>query len=505
MTLQEQLNALRHDNVCLREMLADNNKTILSLNATIEELRLLLDSMRQSHEQEVADLQKVIEALQEQLNKNSRNSSKPPSSDGLAKPAPKSLRKKSGKKQGGQTGHDGVHLCTTCEPDDIKPHMPSICESCPRYKECLGTACIAERRTVIDAVVEVNVTEHCSLSVQCPLCNETLRGNFPDNIRGPIQYGENLQALTVALNTVGALSINRIHEILGNVFNIPLSTGVIYNMVHRCAQAVSGTVTAIGELVKQSYTAHFDETGSRVNGKLWWVHNASTSNLTYLGISTKRGARGMNDVGILPEFQGIAVHDCWSPYWKYPNLAGHALCNVHLTRELVGVMENHPKQTWAKDFKALLEAMKKARDKAIEKGKSDLSYYLYRKFSTQYDEIIARGIEQNPLKPPKKKRGRPAKGKVRSLIDRLQKRKASVCLFIYDFAVPFSNNQAEQDIRIIKVKNKVTGGFRTEHGANDYLMIMSYVGTAKKNNVNVHEAIKQAIAGNIQWTLDCGI
>ena len=494
MTLQEQLNNLRHDNAELRKALAENARMIASLNETILQLNTIIES-----------LNRQIQELQEKLNKNSRNSSKPPSSDGYAKPSPTSLRQKSGKKRGGQNGHNGTCLSTLCDPDEIEQHMPGPCHGCPHYEQCKGTACIAESRSVIDAVVKVTITEHQAMSVACPLCNQTLRGEFPANIRGPIQYGENLQALTISLNTAGALSINRIHEILSNVFDIPLSTGAISNIVHRFADKITEPVSAIAEKLKAASLAHFDETGTRVDGKTWWVHNASNALLTYLDIDRKRGTAGMDATGILPEFSGIAVHDCWAPYWKYPELK-HAICNAHITRELLGIMQNHPEQSWASDFKLLLEEMKRIRDREAGKGKESLSAYYYRKFSRRYDEIINAGLEQNPVSEAiGKKRGRLKKGKIRALIERLQKQKNAVCLFIYNFAVPFTNNQAERDIRNVKVKTKVSGCFRTEQGAHDYLKIMSYIGTAKKNHVNVHEAIRQAIVGDIQWLSTCGI
>lgn len=516
MTLSEQLNASRHANAELRKTIAENARTIAALNATIEKLTKLIETLNHANEQQahqIEELQALIKSLQdevarlrESINKNSRNSSKPPSTDGLKKPSPVSLRDKSGKKKGGQEGHNGAHLATIVEPDHIEPHMPSGCESCPHYADCKSKACIAEKRSVIDAVINVDITEHQALKVECPLGNGTLRGTFPDNVRGPIQYGEELQALVVSLNTVGAVSVNRIHEILGNVFNIPLSTGVIYNIIHRCAENVTETVSHIADHVKDSSLAHFDETGTRVDGKLWWVHNASNACYTHLEISPKRGSKGMDEIGILPEFHGIAVHDCWAPYWNYPDLI-HAICNAHITRELIGILQNHPYQSWASDFKSLLQEMKKARDKAVAKGLEALSSYYHRKFSRRYDTIIAKGLEMNPLQVQQqtKKRGRPSKGKIRALIERLQKLKDAVCLFAYDFSVPYTNNQAEQDIRIMKVKNKVTGGFRTEQGVRDYLKIMSYAGTAKKNKINVHDAIRQAVCGNIQWTLECGI
>lgn len=459
---------------------------VASLNATVD-----------AQAQLIAQLNQTIQQQQERLNKNSKNSSKPPSSDGLSKPAPKSLRKPSGKKAGGQKGHPGSTLAVIADPDEIIQHMPAACEGCPHYHMCKGTACIAEKRHVIDAVVSVNVTEHQSLEIPvCMLHGDTRKGAFPSEIKATVQYGENLQALAVALNTVGAVSIKRTHEILSGVFSIPISTGTIASMVKRCADRVTNTVDKIKEKLIHSALNHFDETGTRTEGKLYWVHSASNALYTLLHLNKKRGAQGMDECGILPEFQGIAVHDCWASYWNYPD-AEHAVCCAHLLRELTGIHENHPEQTWAPAFIDLLLEMKKVKEKAIIKGKTDLSYYHLHKFDKNYDNLIELAKKENPLpETTVKKRGRKKKGKILALVERLETYKTSVCLFIHNFIVPFDNNQAERDIRMIKVKTKVSGCFRTEDGARDYLKIMSYIGTAHKHGYNAYEAIRSAISGH---------
>ena len=357
-----------------------------SLNATIN-----------AQAQLITQLNQTIQELKEQLKKNSRNSSKPPSSDGFKKPVPKSLRKPSGRKAGGQNGHPGTHLAVITEPDDIIKHMPSACEGCPYFKMCKRTACIAEKRHVIDAIVTVNITEHQSLEIPvCMMHGDTRRGAFPANIKAAVQYGENLQALSVALNTVGAVSVKRTHEILSGVFNIPIATGTISNMVKRCADRLTDTVNKIKQKMTGAGLGHFDETGTRVDKKLWWVHDASNCEYTYLDISPKRGFAGMEQCGVLTKFQGIAVHDCWASYWNYPDIQ-HAVCCAHLLRELTGVSENHPGQTWAPAFINLLLEMKKAKEKAVEAGKESLSYYYYHKFDKKYDELIKLAREENPL------------------------------------------------------------------------------------------------------------
>lgn len=450
----------------------------------------------------VKELNQTIKELKEQLNKNSKNSSKPPSSDGLKKPPVnknRSLRQKSGKKQGAQNGHDGTCLSVIAEPDIIEPHMHSDCDSCPYHDSCLDKACIKETRHEIDAEVTVNVTAHQLIVVRnCPLHNCEKAGSFPADIKATVQYGKNLQAMVVAFNTIGAVSINRTHEILSSVFNIPLSTGTIKNMVTRCADAMSGAYERIRQTMIKLGLIHCDETGTRVDGKTWWVHNASDNLFTYLTINQKRGHLGMDAAEILPYYTGIIVHDCWASYWKYEDVK-HAICCAHLLRELNGIIENHPEQTWAVSFKNLLLEMKKVRDKAVNSNKDELSYYHLHKFDTKYDNILKTAYKENPHPDETpKKRGRKKKNKVLNLICRLDKYKESVCLFIKDFSVPFDNNQAERDIRMVKVKTKVSGCFRNESGANEYLTIMSCVGTARKHGINAFTTIREALNGNTE-------
>ena len=276
--------------------------TVVSMNQTINEL-----------DQTINELNQTIKELKEQLNKNSKNSSKPPSSDGLKKPVVKknrSLRESSGKKQGAQEGHDGVHLSVISNPDHTREHMHSDCTGCPYRTKCLDKACIRETRHEIDAVVTVDVTAHNLIEVrECPLHGGVKTGSFPENIKATVQYGKNLQAMVVAFNTVGAVSINRTHEILSSVFNIPLATGTIKNMVTRCAESLKDTYERIRLKMIMLGLIHCDETGSRVDGKTCWVHVASDQDYTYLTINQKRGQIGMDAADVLPHARGIIVHD----------------------------------------------------------------------------------------------------------------------------------------------------------------------------------------------------
>ena len=469
--LLDQNAELRTQNAAMLKQLAQLNATVESLNQTIKE-------------------------LQEQKNKNSKNSSKPPSSDGLKKgPRDKSLREPSGKKQGAQQGHSGVHMVITREPDTTQTLIPDACKNCPNWRKCKGTACVGETRYKVDVQVIQTLDAYESMEVKCPKSNQTLKGTFPSDIKGQIQYGESIASLIVTLNTVGAVSAKRTQEILGSLFDLPISTGTVLKMVSRCAAKVSNVVEAIKEHMCNAAKAHFDETGTRVDGHTRWAHVASDELFTYLFFSCKRGYTGMMEMDILPNFHGVAIHDCWAPYWKFDVL--HAICCAHLLRELNGIIENHPEQTWAPRFKKLLLDMKKSQEEAIAMNLASADDHKVAYYAEEYDTIIKIGLAENPMvQTEAKKKGRPKKGKVLVLIEPLQKYKDEVCLFLKDFQIDFDNNQAERDLRMIKTKTKVSGCFRTEEGIRDYLTVMSYIGTAKKHGKNAVEAIKNAFMGS---------
>ena len=445
----------------------------------------------------ITELQQTIKELEEKKNKNSKNSSKPPSSDGYAK-KPTSLRGKSGKKQGGQEGHEGSNLSRR-KPDRIVGCMPSKCSKCSHKDECMAKAKVTESRQVIEAIVTTEVVQYNKCRVtNCPLHGWTREGCFPEGVNGPVQYGDNLQSLVVSLNTVGAVSIARTHEILANVFDVPLSTATIKSMISRCADKLAEVIPEIGNRLIESEVDNADETGIRVDKKLHWAHVLCNDKYTLITVHQKRGWQAMEDIGYLLQFHGVLIHDCWAPYWKHPGGITHAVCCAHLLRELTGVEENHPEYTWPAKFKELLLEMKKARDRKAEDGDMELSYYYQHKFSRLYDEIINTAYVETPVPESKsgKRKGRKKRGKVLALVDRLKEYKASVCLFIKNFAVQFDNNQAERDLRMTKAKTKISGCFRTEEGAQEYLDIMSYVSTARKLGYNAYMAIQKAISGN---------
>ena len=414
------------------------------LTQTVNKLNALLGAMSAKIDAKDA----IIAELTERLNKNSRNSSKAPSSDGLKKPTVPNLRKPSGKKAGAQEGHKGSGLKLDKIVSDTIQHKPCQCENCPHADTCKACA-VSPARYELDANVKIHVVKHQVLAFDCPCLNgKRLSGEFPANVTGRLQYGDNLKALVIALNTSGMMGINRIHELLGSVFNVPIAVGTIAGMVSSFSDILGSAYTKIRNAVMKTPVVHFDETGLRAEGKGFWLHNASTDRLTCYSVQEKRGWKGMDAMGILPSFAGVAVHDCWIPYFHYSS-ASHALCCAHLLRELNGVIENHPDQKeWAQGMIALLLKMKKAKEESKATGQTHLTEEQYCAFKDEYHELIATAFERNPLDIQTGRRGRPHKGKVRALAERFAKYESEICLFTVNFAVSFDNNQAERDIRM---------------------------------------------------------
>ena len=490
-------------------MMDERDQIIEELRATIQSLsdtNATLVASNEAFTATISELQETIKELRRQLDQNSQNSSKPPSSDGYHKPSPKSQRTKTGRKPGGQKGHQGNNMTIPHAPDEVMKHLPEKCKTCPHLTQCLQDDKIftcAEKRYTVDAVVTTKVTEHQSLKAEnCPCGERPENGLFPENVKAYVQYGDSVSVLVGLLSTYGAMSAMRIHVLIGSLLGVKLSTGTVTSMVSKCAEKVGNVLQKIKKLIEAGHVGHFDETGARTGGELHWVHNSSTDKYTYQTINKKRGKDGIDANGVLLLFSGVAMHDCWSPYWKYEGIV-HAICNAHLLRELTGIEEFEPNHTWATLFKTLLRSMKKAKERAEAKGKTELSYYLLHKFSQEYDRIMEIADKERPIPPdpPTKKRGRKKKGKERALIERLMLLKDAVCLFIHDFKVPFDNNQAERDVRNVKTKIKVAGCFRTDKGAQDYLDVMSFLSTGQKHEVSVFDALTAAFAGNAEIVL----
>ena len=445
----------------------------------------------------IEQLRQEVAELKEKLNKNSNNSSKPPSSDGLSKPRPRSLRKKSGKKAGAQTGHAGHGLTRMAPVTATVSHKPTQCKNCVMNGKCVSCGRSAARN-VVDVEIKTTVTAHYTEKYKCPMRGGgEISGEFPENIHSSIQYGEGICALAIALNTAGMMSINRVHELLMAILGVPISTGTISAMVERFSGVISDTVEKILHALLSRPVVHCDETATRVDGTNYWVHTACDAQYTYLSLQPKRGYEGMEKAGFLPSYSGIIIHYCWSPYWSVSEVR-HGLCCAHLLRELQGVMDSATEQAaWAGGMQQLLLEMNQCRKQTLESGMDAVDSGILQSFSDRYDSLLQDAVALNPL-PDKKpgQKGRQKKGKRRALIDRLAQHKGEVCLFIHDLRVPFSNNLAEQSVRMVKVKTKVSGCFRTPFGAENFVCIMSYLQTALKHNLNAFRAIFAALAGN---------
>ena len=440
-------------------------------------------------------LEQRLDKVEASLHQDSSNSSKPPSSDGYAKPAPSSLRKKSGRKPGAQKGHRGMGYSLPKDPDEVIACMPGNCQGCPFHDRCQSTARISQRRYVSDIEVKVRVTEFDQMEVFCPFHRETFFGAFPQGVTGPVQYGQNLSAIASLLFLHGVVSYERIHDILKSLTDLPLSRGWVFGKVKALAKSadLSETLEKIRSLLLKTKVVNVDETGLRVNGRLAWCHSVSNSRYTYQTISPKRGFVGMTAGGFLNVYPGIIVHDFFRSYWKFTQLAGHGTCGTHLMREMKGIGETWENQEWSIEMLALFSSMNDFRNKAIENDQRRFYQPTIDMFTPQYNEILLKAREENPI--PTEQVPVPGRKKSMPLITRLAEHQDEVLLFLNDFDIPFTNNQAERDIRPVKVRMKVSGCFRKWEGSEDYLRLRSYVSTAVKHGVGTFKAICLALSG----------
>lgn len=439
-----------------------------------------------------------VQILEDRLAKNSKNSGKPPSTDGYSKPAPKSLRKRHQKKSGGQAGHKGNTLKAVENPDIIELHQVNECHNCQQdLSEVVPSE--HETRQVFDLPkVKLIVTEHQAEIKICTHCGIKNKAAFPVGVKQTVQYGSEIKAQAVYFNQYQLLPLKRISELFATIYGQAISQGSLIGFCQEIAEKVHSVNQRIKtHLSEREAVVHFDETGSRVNGKLHWLHSASTDKLTYYALHPKRGYPAMNDIGILPNLQGRAIHDGWSSYFKYRIL--HGLCNVHHLRKLKFLEERYP-QPWVTKITALLLKMKEVTERAKEKELDFLSEQQYFDYLSLYDVLIEEGYLANPVlerieTEGHKKRGRVKQNPARNLLDQLKNFKDSVLAFLFDFRVPFDNNLAERDIRMMKVKQKISGCFRTREGANNFCDIRGYISTSRKNNVNAVDSLRMAVAG----------
>ena len=465
-------------------------RELLELVQSMSEQLTVMQEALAAKDAQIAALTAKIEELKHK--KDSNNSSKPPSTERLDKPNPQSMREKSGKKPGGQAGHRGSGMKIDRKPDKTVPHHPAQCQGCPHAGQCQYKVC--GTRYEYEVIVKTELIAHQVLS--CPTCKLTggcVKGKFPAHITGAKQYGSGVSALSNALITVGYMSVDRVQKLLKSL-GIPISQGAIQGMLEKASSRVEATVEQIKQKVTQLKVAHFDETGLRVAGKLHWLHCACNDRYRFYSVQETRGSEAMDAIGILPNFRGVAVTDFWPSYLTYDNVL-HAMCCQHLERELV-YAEETGKQTWAKQLRELLQTMCHRRKELQAQGHEAFPEGELAEYLRQYDMLVQQGIEANPI-PEREpgKRGRQAKGKFRCLLDRFSDFKEDILRFAHDWQVPFTNNTAEQAIRFARVKEKVSGCFRTKTGAEQFASVLSFVSTAALHGVSSFDALVAAARG----------
>lgn len=474
-------------------------KEILAVyNAGPEAVIELVEILQGVHK----SLDERVKALEDKTAKDSHNSSRPPSSDGFMKPKPRSLRKKGKRRVGGQKGHKGHTLQMVENPDNVIIHPVESCRECGYSLETLES-CDYERHQVFDIPpIKLQVTEHRAEIKECPHCSQRNKADFPGEAANIIQYGSRLKSLAVYLSNYQLLPYERIRELFKDIFGISLSAGTLVNINQSCYSVLEGVEQSIKDHLLKALVVNADETGLYVNGERHWLHVLSAPELTFYIPHPKRGKEAMDAMGILPSFNGTLVHDFWKPYLKYD--CNHALCNAHHLRDLTFIHEQF-NQPWAQDMISLLTEI----NKEVEKFRPDgnhLDHDTIARFEQAYEQILSKGFRANPPPPDDQKqtrrRGRKKKSKSLNLLERFRNYRNEVLAFMYDFQIPFDNNLAERDIRMMKVQQKISGTFRGDNGAEIFCRIRSYISTVRKQQLNVLNAIQTALSGNAHHLLN---
>ena len=443
----------------------------------------------------VVRLEKRVAELEGQLAKNSTNSSKPSSTDGLDKPDPKPRRDRSGKTSGGQKGHPGTTLKRVAEPDHRVDHEPLTCGGCGASLD--GAPLVGTRRRQVFDIppVAVEVTEHCAVTRRCS-CGTCTSGAFPDGVTSAVQYGPRLHATVVYLAQYQLVPMARLTELLDDLFGLTISQGTVNNLLGRCSDRLEDFEARAIAAVRAAPAAHFDESGVRVGGKLHWLHVASTLLVTCYLIHPRRGLEAMRAMGVLEGYQGYAVHDHWGPYFGVEDVL-HVLCNAHHIRELVYVHERYG-QAWAKWLIRMLVDTHREVEAAKAAGHARLDERSIDRIERRYRRILKKAeaeLPGEPAPPPGTTGKRAKRHKAVNLHARLRDFMPETLGFVHDFDRPFDNNQAERDVRMVKVKQKISGCFRSQAGAAVFCRIRGYVSTAKKQGRGVMGALTDALAG----------
>ncbi len=438
-------------------------------------------------------LEERLNKLENQISKNSNNSSKPPSTDGFNKKTKKVIknnRKKTTRKSGGQNGHKGKKLNQVSTPDNTILLTIDNCKNCGENLEDIEKN--KTKRQVFDIPpLTIEVTEYICESGICPCCHEHNSASFPDDVKSTTQYGKNFRSLVVYLNQYQFIPYDRVIQFFSDVFNHSFSQGTIFNILQDCHTKLENITEIIKTKLINSEYVHCDESGGYCNKLRQWFHVTSTSFLTYFAFHKSRGRKAIDDINILPNFNGKVIHDFYASYFQYN--VEHILCNSHLLRELTFLHEEE-KQRWAFYLKKLIYIIKEDVDITKENSQvNSLSKEKQLKYNILFQKIISIGFRNNPKKERQtKKRGRVAQSPAWNLLNRLQKWDKSYLAFMTDFSIPFDNNQAERDIRMLKLQQKISGTFRSIQGAEMFCRIRGYISTARKNNIGILQALNNA-------------
>lgn len=468
--------------------LEEANNRLEERNKKLEEANNELKELNKRLEERNKELERRLKELEAQLHQNSRNSHKPPSSDGPRKPI-KNNREPSGRKNGAQEGHEGKTLKMVENPDKVIRHRVRGKCSCGKNLEEVEVLRI-ERRQVFDLPEKLyEVTEH-QVEVKRCRCGCIHEAECP--VKGRTQYGEKLRALIVYMNQYGLLPYERLQEFGEDIFGLPFGGGTIEASLEECYEALEPTEQQIKERLLNSDVIHYDETGMRCENKTQWIHSTSNEQFTYYHIHSKRGKEAMDAIGILPRFTGISVHDRWASYDKYENCL-HSYCNAHLLRELKFVHEELGKD-WAAQMIRFL------RLSLYLKKRNWLNPGTISQLMRRYEKITEGGIQEETSlietdETKDIKRGRKRKSKSWRLLEVFMHHREKVLRFINNKDTPFDNNLAERDLRMVKLKQKISGCFRTHHGAEVFCRIRSYISTIRKQGYNVLDALEQALMG----------
>jgi transposase len=460
-----------------------------------EELAVLVVQLRgelAAARERIAVLEGQVADLTARLGQNSRNSSKPPSSDGLAKPAPKSLRKPSGRGPGRPKGQEGVTLRQVDDPDHEIEHRPEgPCAGCGADLADAEPAGI-ERRQVFDLPerIGLEVTEHRLVTCRCA-CGRDTKATAPDAVAAPVQYGPRLAAAGVYLMHGQFLSQDRTATTLADLFDAPVAVGTVASWVRRCAAGLDTFGRVVAENVASAPLAFFDETGFRTAGCLHWLHSASTGSFVHLSVHRRRGTEGIDAAGVLPGFTGVAMHDAWAPYDTYPD-AVHALCSAHALRELIAVTERGGDGARCAAYRAIdaVLALKKAAEAARVAGADRIEEQTKRRELAGLRQAITDGIRATAARASK------TEAKHNALFKRLHNRWEDYLRWVHDLGLPFDNNPAEQTIRMAKLRIKVSGCLRTLRGAQDFARIRTYLATAHRHDQRMLDVLVQAMRGS---------